>query len=230
MRVLNFPFGPYPQRLDIYLAEKGLANIERGWFDPPSGNSGWPPDEIVELSPSGSLPIVVDDDGTVVTASLPILEYLEDAYPEPDMRGRSPAERAHVRQLVTVFDEAQDRFVLWARYGSALGGRDRAGFSEVVLLGADQYFNRLKLAEQMLGESQFLAGDRVTIADCVAMAMLHYNFEFYDVPIPPACKKLNAWYAQFVQRPSVAAPTFPPDKHQIARDLMGQTGIALPQI
>ncbi|MDI4235066.1 hypothetical protein AAFX91_05735 [Bradyrhizobium sp. 31Argb] len=28
MKLYNFPFGPYPQRLTIYVPEKGLTDIE----------------------------------------------------------------------------------------------------------------------------------------------------------------------------------------------------------
>ena len=97
MRLYNFPFGPYPRRVTIYLAEKGITEFDLVELDAPVGETSWPPASIAGLTPSGSLPIIVDDDGTVVTQSLAILEYLEDTRRDPDLRGVAPLERARTR-------------------------------------------------------------------------------------------------------------------------------------
>lgn len=225
MRLYNFGFGPYPQRVTIYLAEKGLTGVELKTFDAPTGNTSWPPPAIAALSPTGSLPIIVDSDGTVVTQSLAILEYLEDTRPEPDLRGRTAAERVRTRQLVSVFDEALDGFALWARYGSDLGGRDKHEHRDVIRIGAEGFFRNLRLAEKMIGGAEFLAGDYVSIADCVAMATLQYTISFYDVPIPPDCRCLSNWYERFALRPSATGCEFPSEQHRIARQLMAQTNV-----
>ncbi|RZN34698.1 glutathione S-transferase family protein [Bradyrhizobium sp. Leo121] len=227
MKLYNFAFGPYPQRLTIYVAEKGLTDIELIRLDPPTDQTNWPPALLKGLTPASSLPIVVDDDGTVVGQSLAILEYLEDTRPGPDMRGRTPADRAHTRELVTVFDDALSFFALWARHGSLLNrGVDRES-RDVAEICAPSYFQKLRLAERMIGDAEFLAGEAVTIADCVAMATLRYVDGFYDVPIPSDCSRLSNWYARFSSRPSVPAHDFPPHQHALARHLMTQTGISI---
>lgn len=225
MKVYNFPFGPYPQRVTIYLAEKGVAEFELVEFDAPVGKTNWPPASIAALTPTGSLPIIVDDDGTVVTQSLAILEYLEDTRCEPDMRGVTPQDRACTRELVNVFDKALDFFALWARYGSDLSLGDKREYRDVIKIGAERFFEKLRLAERMIEDTQFLAGESVTIADCVAMATLQYTIRFYEVPIPPDCHRLSNWYARFSSRPSAAGSVFPPEQHRIARQLMTQTGV-----
>ncbi len=85
MKLYNFGFGPYPQRLNIYLAEKGLSDVQRVMFKTPTDKTGWPPAEIAAISQTGSLPILIDEAGTTVTQSLAILEFLEDRYPAPDI-------------------------------------------------------------------------------------------------------------------------------------------------
>lgn len=229
MKLYNFAFGPYPQRVNIYLAEKTPAGIERIILDAPTGKGNWPPDEIAALSLTGSLPIIVDGDGTTVTQSLAILEYIEDTRPEPNMRGHTAATRARTRQLVAVFDEAMDAFALWGRYGSDLGGHDKDTHREVIKIGSERYFQKLQLAEKMIGDTEFLTGETVTIADCVAMAMLQYSLTFFDVPIPPDCVRLQRWYDRFAKRPSAAAGAFPLEQRSIARHLMRQTNVALPK-
>jgi maleylpyruvate isomerase len=51
----------------------------------------------LELNPQGLVPSLQLDDGAVLTQSLAICEYLEDAHPEPPLLPRDPLERARVR-------------------------------------------------------------------------------------------------------------------------------------
>jgi len=54
--------------------------------------------EFLALNPHGFVPVLVDGDNTI-TQSLAIVEYLEEAYPQPPLLPHSPAERAQVRSL-----------------------------------------------------------------------------------------------------------------------------------
>ncbi len=228
MRLYNFAFGPYPQRLTIYLAEKGLADVELIRLEPPSGKGNWPPAAIEHLSPSGSLPIIVDDDGTVVGQSLAILEYIEDTRSGLDMRGNTPRDRARTREVTTVVDEALTFFGVWARYGSRLSRGTDHESRATAEIGAERYFEKLRLTDRMIASAEFIAGDTVTTADCVAMAALHFILSFYGVPIPSDCSRLSDWYARFSRRPSAPTCDYPSEQHAFALGLMAQTGIRIP--
>lgn len=190
IEIFNFAFGPYPQRVNIYLAEKQPRGVTVTVYSEPDRRANTPPPEIQALTPMGSLPILRDADGTVIGQSLAILDYVEDAIPYPDMRGNPPAERAKVRQYVHIFDEALTFFGLWARHGSALGQGVVRSSQEVADICADRYFGQLRLVERLMHEEPFMAGEHVTLADCVAMATLQYASDFYAVPIPSECVKL----------------------------------------
>lgn len=225
MKIYNFAFGPYPQRVNIYLAEKSPPNVERVIFDAPDKKAGVPPASIKALTPTGAMPILRDEDGAIIGQSLAILEYLESKVSGPDMLGATPAAKARTREFVQVFDEALTFFGLWARHGSDLG-RDAVPISlDVAAICAARYFDQLRLIEKMMSQSDFITGDRVTIADCVAMATLQYAADFYDVPVPDDCQRLARWCAEFRQRPSAASPRYPEDKRAIALGLMAQTGV-----
>ena len=62
--------------------------------------------EFCAINPMGALPVLVDDDGTSLNQSLPIMEYLDERYPEPPMLPKDAAGRARVRALaqMTVAD------------------------------------------------------------------------------------------------------------------------------
>ena len=51
----------------------------------------------VAINPQGLVPTLELDDGTVMTQSIAILEWLEETHPQPAMLPKDPMERARVR-------------------------------------------------------------------------------------------------------------------------------------
>lgn len=54
------------------------------------------------INPQARLPSLVLDDGTVLTQSPAILEYLEERYPDPPLLPADPVARAHVRAVAAI--------------------------------------------------------------------------------------------------------------------------------
>jgi maleylpyruvate isomerase len=81
-------------RVRIALNLKGLAaehrfrHLRRGEQHAP---------EALALNPQGLVPALVLDDGSVLTQSLAICEYLDETHPAPPLLPRDPADRARVR-------------------------------------------------------------------------------------------------------------------------------------
>lgn len=224
IEIFNFAFGPYPQRINIYLAEKEPRGVTLTLYAGPDKLAERPPPEIRALTPTGTLPILRADDA-VIGQSLAILEYIEDRIPVPNMRGNTPAERAKVRQIVHMFDESLTFFGLWARHGSALGQgliRSSQGVAEIC---AERYFSQLRIIENLISKDPYIAGGSVTLADCVAMATLQYARDFYAVLFPPDCVRLHTWFDRFSQRPSANRPLYPEEQRAKANGLMDQTGV-----
>ena len=55
--------------------------------------------DYLALNPHGLVPALALDDGRVLTQSLAIVEYLNDAYPEPPLLPADPVARARVRAI-----------------------------------------------------------------------------------------------------------------------------------
>jgi maleylacetoacetate isomerase len=55
------------------------------------------------LNPQAAVPTVIFDDGTALTQSLAILEYLEEIYPEPALLPADASGRARVRSLALLW-------------------------------------------------------------------------------------------------------------------------------
>ena len=81
-------------RVRIALALKGI-DYEPVAVDLVAGKQHSP--DYVELNPAHGVPTLVLDDGSVLTQSMAILEWLEESYPGPPMLPDHPSERARVR-------------------------------------------------------------------------------------------------------------------------------------
>jgi maleylpyruvate isomerase len=53
---------------------------------------------FLTVNPQGLVP-VLEDNGTTITQSLAIIEYLDETHPDPPLLPRSPADRAQVRAM-----------------------------------------------------------------------------------------------------------------------------------
>jgi maleylacetoacetate isomerase len=53
----------------------------------------------LDLNPEGLVPLLVTDDGTALTQSLAIIEWLEETHPSPPLLPAAPLERARVRAV-----------------------------------------------------------------------------------------------------------------------------------
>jgi glutathione S-transferase len=201
MKLYDFEFAPNPRKLRVYLAEKGLV-IPRESVNLVKGEQASA--AFLAKNPMGGLPVLELDDGTCLRESLAIIEYLEELHPAPPMIGTDPRERAQVRAI--------ERTAVLALIGgvarvfhntrAVLPGRQpdptAAAVARRDLEKPSQYLASL------LGDGRaFLAGDRVTIADCTAFAAMEFSRTgdlAIEWPDP-----LADWFTRFRERPSAIA-------------------------
>lgn len=201
MRLFDLPWGPFPRRVTIYIAEKGL-DIE---LIPVSFATGeHRSEEILRRNPMGSLPILELDDGTCLVDSYPIMEYLEEIYPKPCLTGRTPIERARMHSLMDrtfdLFNRAPAYYYQvqpeWARLI-----KQDPKIAEYLKPKFDLALKNLEFIVDAGGP--FLMGERLTIADCTLYPIYdhyitNYDFEIFNDEYP----KLQRWARLFQQRPS----------------------------
>lgn len=222
MKLYEIAFGIYPRRVGIYLVEKGLTNIERIQFDLAEG---WPSPVMAAVNPGGTVPTLETDDGTIIGSSIAILEYLEERFPTPTMLGETPEARAKARELVSIIDEATSLFSVWVRKVSPFFAPTEKQSLEAGRLAAAACYARFRVLEKHIGmiNGEFLAGDKVTIADCIAYSHLQFARDLYSVPLPEDCPKLEDWFNRFAKRPSAAPEEFFAPLMPITRGLPEQT-------
>jgi glutathione S-transferase len=200
LKLYTFMVAPNPTKLRVYLAEKGIE-VEQVSVNLMKGEQRSP--EHLARNPLARLPVLELDDGSRLTESLAIIEYLEELQPEPPMIGRTPLERARVRELERIAE--LDVLMRVARIvhatRSPIGLPANPALAEVERARLPQV---LGVLEAHIGDAPFLAGERPTIADCTLFAAFRFA-DFGGVEIDPACARLHAWYARFSERPSAQA-------------------------
>jgi glutathione S-transferase len=198
MRILyHLPLSPYARKVRLALNEKRIPfelRVERVWERR---------DEFMDMNPAGTVPVLTEENGLVLADSYAICEYLDEAYPELPLMGRTLAERAEVRRLVAWFDGKFAREVTANLYyekqmkrlmgrGNPDAGALRAGYANL-----KPHLDYLGwLAETRL----WLAGNFLSLADLTAAAHLSALDYIGDVDwaVNDAAKD---WYARVKSRP-----------------------------
>jgi glutathione S-transferase len=96
---------PFARKAQLMLIEKALP-FEMAVVDLSARSAAF-----VAISPLGKVPVLQDEDGTVVFDSTVIAEYLEDCYPETPMFGVGTRQRLLHRQLDELGDTAAEQAV-----------------------------------------------------------------------------------------------------------------------
>jgi glutathione S-transferase len=144
------------------------------------------------------------EDGTHLCESLAIIEYLEELHPKPPLIGRDPVGRARARELERIADLGV--LITIGRIvhatNSPLGlppSPEVAAFHRAALPGA------LAFLDGRLSDGRpFLAGDRLTVADCTLAAAFQFA-RFGKVEIDSSYEHLARWDREFRARPSAQA-------------------------
>jgi glutathione S-transferase len=204
MKLYYFQVAPNPTRVRLYLAEKADAgtaiDIEPVVVKLPKGEQKTP--EHLARNPLGRLPVLELDDGSFLTESLPIIEYLEELHPDPPMIGSTPVERARVREVERIAETG----VL-----THIGMLVHATNSPLGLPAVPELANHCRRAlprylaeiDRRLADGRpFLAGDRPTIADCTLQAALQFG-RFGMVELDPEYQHLVRWDRDYRARPCV---------------------------
>jgi glutathione S-transferase len=197
----HFPLDPASRQVRLALAEKRLPftdNPVRYWERPK---------ELTALNPSGLTPVLVErGEGLplVLCESRAILDYLEEAYPDPPLLARSAAERGEARRLLQWFDRKFEfeagGFILHEKMEKRLLG---LGAPELANLrqGREGVKAHLYYMDGLLQAREWLAGKRLSLADFAAAAHLSVIDYFGDVPWAEA-PAVKTWYMKLKSRPA----------------------------
>lgn len=215
----------------IPLKEKGLA-YESIYVDLHKFEQHQP--WFVAINPEGQVP-VLDHDGTIVTHTTVINEYLEDVFPDVPLRPRDPVGAARMRYWNKFIDEHVMNHVSmhgWHRLVGVIARNiengdfeklmaniplpdqrkkwmtARSGFSEAELANATAKIEyAVDKVEKQLGETPWLAGQDYTLADINFYSHCGMMVErmFPEMALSKRAPRLVEWRDRVTDRPAVAA-------------------------
>ncbi len=160
--------------------------------------------DYLEMNAAGTVPTLVEDTGLIVPDSAVICEYLDEAYPDSSLMGRTLAERIEVRRLPASFDGKFAAEVTNNLYGEKhlrrLTGRGNPD-PAAIRTGYAAIRYHLDYIGWLAETRKWLAGSMLSMADFAAAAHLS-TLDFLgevDWSMSPSAKE---WYARMKSRPS----------------------------
>ena len=207
MKLYQFAWGPYPRRVHIYLAEKGIADLELVDVDVIAGEQRKP--EFLAKNPAGTVPALETDSGACIGQSVAVLEYLEARYDGPNLLGSTDEQVARTRALASLVHEAYV-FAGECTYHASPAFAQLVRQSPVVAGEMHAKAGRLLgVVDAMVGEQPYLGGGQPSIADIVFFATEQYMRSLYRMPLPADLVNLEAVYRRFAKRSSAAPVQYP---------------------
>jgi glutathione S-transferase len=199
MRYLyHLPLSPNSRKVRLVLAEKRLPvelRTEKVWERRP---------EYLELNAAGTVPTLIEDNGLVIADSAVICEYLEEAYPDTPLLGRTLAERVEVRRLVAWFDgkfaHEVSRNLLGEKVMKRLAARGNPD-AAALRMGYVGLRHHMQYLGWLAETRKWLAGATISLADFAAAAHLSALDFIGDVDWTLS-QPAHDWYAQVKSRPS----------------------------
>lgn len=162
LRVFRIPYSTNVERVALALAHKG---IEVEWVDVDPADRT----PVREVSGQDLVPVLVEEDGTVVFDSTRILARLEERFPDPPLYPGDPARRAEVEVFLDWFNR------VWKRPPNELDAelaKPAPDAKHVEELGAELAGSR-DVFEALLAGRDYLFGE-FSVADCAAFPFLRY--------------------------------------------------------
>ena len=164
MKLYDNKMANSPRKVRMFLAEKKITNVEMVEINMMEGEHKTP--EYRAIAPNSRIPALQLDDETVIMESTAICRYLESLHPEPNLFGESPIEIASIEMWqARIFNELMIPLAMGFRHlhpaMSALETQNKEYGETQKNIG----IKSLKYFNNVLSESEFVAGDRYTFAD-----------------------------------------------------------------
>ena len=199
MKLYTFALAPNPRRVHVYLAEKGI-DMMLETVDIVTGQNRTP--DFLAKNPLGGLPVLELDDGSHLTESLAIMQYLEELHPDKPMIGTTPIERARTREVERICEIGVLSAIgtIFQNTSPMFAGRVKQSPQAVETARARLAAN-LTVLDHKIGDKPFVMGESPTIADCTLFAALKFG-EFASAPLDRGFRNVARWYDAFAKRPS----------------------------
>jgi len=194
---------PNPRRVRWFMAEKGITDIEIVDVDIFGGQHRQP--DYLAKAGLPNVPALEMDNGQTITESVAICRYLESRYPEPNLFGEEPCENA----VIEMWSRRAEMMVatplmMLVRHTHPALAAIETQIPEIATANRAMAEKGLKVLDRRLSESEFIAADRVTMADILAITAIDFARMARFRP-DPELVNVGRWREAMLARPAASA-------------------------
>ncbi|WP_425995913.1 glutathione S-transferase family protein [Caulobacter sp. DWR1-3-2b1] len=203
MKLYDSRRAPNPRRVRWFMAEKGIEDVEIIDIDIFGGQHRSP--DYLAKAGLPNVPALEIDAKTTITESVAICRYLESVYPEPNLFGHDAREIAVIEMWTRRSEMLVSTPLMMAvRHGHPALAAIETQVPEIAETNRKSAERALKVFDRRLGESEFIAADRVTIADILAVTGIDFA---RMVRFRPDAELVNVgrWLKGMMERPAATA-------------------------
>ncbi len=168
---------PSCHRVRVVLSEKGIS-ADMVEIDP-----NHPQEDLYELNPYGTVPMLVDRDLVLYESSV-ILEYLEERFPHPPLMPVYPVSRARSRLMMLRID--RDWYTLAVKIIKGTEAEQKAARREL--------YDSLLSVAPVFAETPFFLSEEFSLVDC-SLAALLWRLPALGIDLPKVEAKAIIDYA-----------------------------------
>jgi glutathione S-transferase len=203
MKLYDGGKAPNPRRTRIFLAEKGIT-VPTEQVDIMAQEHKTA--DFTAKNPLQRVPVLVLDDGTCISESIAICRYFEALRPEPPLFGQGALEAAMV-EMWNRRAELNFLFIVAHAFRHLHPAMKELEVPQVAKWGEankPRAVDFLRILDRELGDHEFVAGDRYTVADITTM--VGYDFlKVAKIAVPEELIHVRRWHATVSARPSASA-------------------------
>jgi glutathione S-transferase len=196
--------GPNPRVVRMFMAERGIK-VPQTEIDLRGGENRRAP--YMAKNPTGQMPALELDDGTVLAEITALCEYLDESNPGASLIGTNALERAETRMWVRRCDlgivEPMANGYRFSQGVKLFENRIRC-----IPQAADDLkktaAEKLAWLDGQLAGKQWICGERFSLADIFVFCFVDFGNQVGQ-PLDPGLKNIGGWFERMKARPSAAA-------------------------
>ena len=206
MKFYDCKTAPSPRRARIFIAEK---NIPVEHIEVDLRNAEQMSDAFRAINPYCTVPVLELDDGTHLTTTAGIWQYLEAAYPEPALMGKTAEQKGIIADLQWRIETGG--FMAMSEYlrnsAPAMKGRALTGtvnyeqIPELAVRGQDRLTHFFNDIDELVGTKPYVAGETFSVADIDLLVVVDFA-KWRQITLPETAVNAWRWYETVSARPS----------------------------
>ena len=192
MKIFEEKIAPNARRVRMFLAEKGVENVEFVQLDLKRGDNI--SDEFKQINPLAKVPVMELDDGSYLSESVAICRYFEADKALPALMGQTPMQQANIEMW-------QRRCEIYFMNLIGMGFQHSSGYFADRMTPVPEWGQEcvkdaakfMPILNDHLAENEFIGGDEFSIADITAFVSIDFA-RVIKLRMSEELTHLKRWY------------------------------------